>query len=59
LFGEVVASDARQYFAAFAMRSEEVVELVGDIFDPARSRPEHLRMPTRARLEGPPWIRRI
>lgn len=52
LFRDVVAADARQYFAAFRLRPEAVAEFVGDVYDLARSHPEHLRMLTWARLEG-------
>jgi AcrR family transcriptional regulator len=52
LFRDVVASDGRQYFAAFRMRPDAVAEFVGDVYDLARSHPEHLRMLTWARLEG-------
>jgi AcrR family transcriptional regulator len=52
LFRGVVAADGRQYFAAFRMRPDAVAEFVGDVYDLARSRPEHLRMLTWARLEG-------
>lgn len=52
LFRGVVAADGRQYFAAFRMRPDAVAEFVGDIYDLARSHPEHLRMLTWARLEG-------
>jgi AcrR family transcriptional regulator len=52
LFRGVVAVDAQQYFAAFRMRPDAVAEFVGDIYDLARSHPEHLRMLTWARLEG-------
>jgi AcrR family transcriptional regulator len=51
LFREVVASDGQRYFAAFGMRPDAVAEFVGDVFDLARSHPEHLRMLTWARLE--------
>ncbi len=52
LFRDVVAADGRQYFAAFQMRADAVAEFVGDVYDLARSHPEHLRMLTWARLEG-------
>jgi len=52
LFRDVVAADGRQYFAAFRMRPDAVAEFVGDVYDLARSHPEHLRMLTWARLEG-------
>jgi AcrR family transcriptional regulator len=52
LFRGVVAADGRQYFAAFRMRPDAVAEFVGDVYDLARSHPEHLRMLTWARLEG-------
>ena len=52
LFRGVVAADGRQYFAGFRMRPDAVAEFVGDVYDLARSHPEHLRMLTWARLEG-------
>jgi AcrR family transcriptional regulator len=52
LFRDVVAADGREYFAAFRMRPDAVAEFVGDVYDLARSHPEHLRMLTWARLEG-------
>ncbi len=52
LFRDVVAADGRKYFAAFRMRADAVAEFVGDVYDLARSHPEHLRMLTWARLEG-------
>jgi AcrR family transcriptional regulator len=54
LFRDVAATDGRRYFTAFAVRPDAVEEFVGDIFDLARSNPEHLRMLTWARLEGLP-----
>ena len=52
LFSDVVAADGREYFAAFRMRQDAVAEFVGEVYDLARSHPEHLRMLTWARLEG-------
>lgn len=52
LFKGVVAADAAEFFAAVTLRPEAVAEFVGDIFDLACRRPEHLRMITWANLEG-------
>jgi AcrR family transcriptional regulator len=52
LFRDVVAADGREYFATFRMRPDAVAEFVGEVYDLARSHPEHLRMLTWARLEG-------
>ena len=52
LFRSVVAADSAEFFAAVTLRPEAVPEFVGDIYDLARQRPEHLRMITWANLEG-------
>lgn len=52
LFRSVVAADSAEFFAAVSLRPEAVPDFVGDIFDLARRRPEHLRMITWANLEG-------
>ncbi len=52
LFREVVAADIAEFYAAVTLRPEAVAEFVGDVYDLARTRPEHLRMITWARLEG-------
>ncbi len=52
LFRSVVAADAAEFFAAVTLRPDAVPEFVGDIYDLARRRPEHLRMITWANLEG-------
>lgn len=52
LFRSVVAADSAEFFAAVAVRPDAVPEFVGDIFDLACRRPEHLRMITWANLEG-------
>lgn len=52
LFRSVVAADAAEFFAAVTLRADAVPEFVGDIFDLACRRPEHLRMMTWANLEG-------
>lgn len=54
LFRDVVAADGAAFFRAVKLRPDAVPEFVGDIFDLAQSRPEHLRMITWARLEGFP-----
>ena len=54
LFREVVAADGAEFFRAVRLRSDAVPEFVGDIFDLAQSRPEHLRMISWAKLEGFP-----
>ena len=54
LFRDVVATDGAEFFRAVELRPGAVPEFVGDIFDLARSRPEHLRMITWAQLEGFP-----
>ena len=52
LFRGVVAADMAEFFAAVTLRADAVPEFVGDIFDLACRRPEHLRMITWANLEG-------
>ena len=54
LFREVVAADSAEFFRAVVLRPDAVPEFVGDVFDLAQSRPEHLRMITWAHLEGFP-----
>ncbi|KAA1249705.1 helix-turn-helix transcriptional regulator [Mycobacterium simiae] len=52
LFRSVVAADSADFFAAVTLRADAIPEFVGDIYDLACSRPEHLRMITWANLEG-------
>jgi AcrR family transcriptional regulator len=52
LFRSVVAADAAEFFAAVRLRPDAVPEFVGDIYDLACRRPEHVRMITWANLEG-------
>ncbi|TGD84733.1 TetR/AcrR family transcriptional regulator [Mycolicibacterium sp. CH28] len=52
LFRQVVSADGAVFFDSLAVRPEALAELAGEIFDLARSRPEHLRMITWAWLEG-------
>jgi AcrR family transcriptional regulator len=52
LFRGVVAADMAEFFAAVTLRADAVPEFVGDIYDLACRRPEHLRMITWANLEG-------
>ncbi|OBK22508.1 TetR family transcriptional regulator [Mycobacterium asiaticum] len=52
LFRSVVAADGEEFFAAVTLRPDAVAEFVGEIYDLARQRPEHLRMITWANLEG-------
>lgn len=54
LFRDVVAADGAEFFRAVELRPDAVPEFVGDIFDLAQSRPEHLRMISWAQLEGFP-----
>ncbi|WP_046320698.1 TetR family transcriptional regulator [Mycobacterium sp. UM_Kg1] len=51
LFREVVAADTAQFLGAVVPRPEALPEFVGDIYDLARTHPEHIRMITWARLE--------
>ncbi len=52
LFREVFVGDGREFFASVTLRPEAVAEFVGEIYDLACRRPEHLRMITWAKLEG-------
>jgi AcrR family transcriptional regulator len=52
LFREVFAADSAEFFRAVTLRPDAVPEFVGDIYDLACRRPEHLRMITWAQLEG-------
>lgn len=52
LFREVFAADSTEFFRAVTLRPDAVPEFVGEIYDLALSRPEHLRMISWARLEG-------
>lgn len=52
LFRSVVAADSAEFFEAVTLRPEAVPDFVGDIYDLAHRRPEHLRMITWANLEG-------
>lgn len=52
LFREVFVSDGAEFFRSVTLRPDAVAEFVGDVFDLACRRPEHLRMITWARLEG-------
>jgi AcrR family transcriptional regulator len=52
LFRSVVAADMAEFFAAVTLRADAVPEFVGDMYDLACRRPEHLRMITWANLEG-------
>lgn len=52
LFREVVDADMAGFFGAVPLRPDAVPEFVGDIYDLARRRPEHVRMVNWARLEG-------
>ena len=52
LYREVVAADRADFFRAVTLRAEAVPEFVGELYDLASSRPEHLRMITWAQLEG-------
>lgn len=52
LFRSVVAADLAEFFAAVDLRPDAVPEFVGDIYDLATRRPEHVRMMTWANLEG-------
>jgi AcrR family transcriptional regulator len=54
LFRSVVAADMADFFAAVTLRRDAVPEFVGEIYDLACGRPEHLRMITWANLEGLP-----
>ncbi|MGW4096985.1 TetR family transcriptional regulator [Mycobacterium sp. NPDC004974] len=52
LFREVFAADGAEFFRSVTLRADDVPEFVGDIYDLACRRPEHLRMITWAQLEG-------
>ena len=52
LFRSVVAADMAEFFAAVTLRPDAVPEFVGEIYDLACRRPEHLRMISWAHLEG-------
>lgn len=52
LFRNVVTADMTEFFNAVTLRPEAVPEFVGNIYDLACKRPEHLRMITWANLEG-------
>ena len=52
LFREVFAADSAEFFRSVTMRPEAVPEFVGDVYDLALRRPEHLRMISWAHLEG-------
>ena len=52
LFRSVVAADLAEFFAAVTLRPDAVPEFVGDIYDLACRRPEHLRMITWASWRG-------
>jgi AcrR family transcriptional regulator len=52
LFREVVATDVAEFFLGVTLRPDAVPEVVGELYDLARTRPEHLRMITWAHLEG-------
>jgi AcrR family transcriptional regulator len=52
LFREVLAADGAEFYRSVTLRPEAVDEFVGDIYDLACRRPEHLRMITWAQLEG-------
>lgn len=54
LFRDVVAADGAEFFRAVDLRPDAVPEFVGDVFDLAQNRPEHVRMITWAQLEGFP-----
>lgn len=52
LFREVFAADGAEFFRSVTVRPDAVPEFVGEIYDVACRRPEHLRMVTWANLEG-------
>jgi AcrR family transcriptional regulator len=52
LFRAVTAVDTAEFFRAVPLRANAVADFVGDIYDLARSQPEHVRMINWARLEG-------
>lgn len=52
LFREVIATDVGAFYRSVTLRPDAVPEFAGDVYDLGRTRPEHLRMITWARLEG-------
>jgi AcrR family transcriptional regulator len=52
LFREVFAADSVEFYRAVTLRPDAVPEFVGEIYDLAIRRPEHLRMINWAHLEG-------
>lgn len=52
LFREVFVTDGAEFFRSATLRPDDVAEFVGEVYDLACRRPEHLRMVTWARLEG-------
>lgn len=52
LFREVVVADGAEFLAAAPLRPDAVAEFVGEVYDLARTHPEHFRMIDWARLEG-------
>jgi AcrR family transcriptional regulator len=52
LFREVVATDVAEFFRAVTLRPDAVPDWVGNLYELARTQPEHLRMMTWAHLEG-------
>ncbi|WBP93442.1 TetR family transcriptional regulator [Mycolicibacterium neoaurum] len=52
LFREVFVTDGAEFFRSARLRPDDVAEFVGEVYDLACRRPEHLRMVTWARLEG-------
>ncbi len=52
LFRAVVARDTAEFFQAVTLRPDAVAEFVGEVYDLARTQPEHVRMNDWARLEG-------
>jgi AcrR family transcriptional regulator len=52
LFREVVDADVAEFFRAITLRPDHVPDFVGNLYDLARTQPEHLRMMSWAHLEG-------
>lgn len=52
LFREVFAADGAEFFRSVTLRPDAVPDFVGDIYDLAYRRPQHLRMIRWAQLEG-------
>lgn len=52
LFRQVVVTDTAEFVRSVPLRPEAIHEFVGDVYDLACKRPEHLRMIDWARLEG-------